>query len=307
MRFAAIVVTYNRLEKLKKTLTAYESQTVPFDDIVVVDNNSSDGTKEFLARWNTISGNTRRHVLLLKENVGGSGGFYAGEEFALTLKPDWISVGDDDAYPHNDYLEKAKSFIMKNKDGRFAAICGKVLNIDGSIDLGHRSNFVKRPIWGYPRVKSKKGDYSKEFFSINMFSYVGTFMNVDALNEKGLCNKNLFIYADDAEHSLRLEEYGQIVCVPDVEILHDSGQTTAKNNQNILISWRDYYAIRNQLLLFWNRNKLATFYFVRVSFVQCLRAGFDGIKLFFTALRDACLYNLGKHPIYKPGFEIRKK
>ncbi|MDK6591391.1 glycosyltransferase, partial [Actinotignum timonense] len=44
MRVAAVVVTYNRVELLKKTLTALEAQEYPVSKIVVVDNASTDAT-----------------------------------------------------------------------------------------------------------------------------------------------------------------------------------------------------------------------------------------------------------------------
>ena len=47
----AVVVTFNRLEKLKKALESYEKQTLLPEYIIVVDNASKDGTKEYLERW----------------------------------------------------------------------------------------------------------------------------------------------------------------------------------------------------------------------------------------------------------------
>lgn len=45
---AAIVVTYNRVTLLKNCLDALSAQTYPLKKIFVVDNASSDSTKEFL-------------------------------------------------------------------------------------------------------------------------------------------------------------------------------------------------------------------------------------------------------------------
>lgn len=46
-----LIVTYNRLNKLKKSLEAYDKQIVLPKRIVVVDNCSNDGTKEYLVEW----------------------------------------------------------------------------------------------------------------------------------------------------------------------------------------------------------------------------------------------------------------
>ena len=73
---AAVVVTYNRLEMLKDCLGALERQTVPCD-ILVVDNASTDGTKEFLeGTWNVS-------CIRMKENTGGAGGFNTGMKEAV--------------------------------------------------------------------------------------------------------------------------------------------------------------------------------------------------------------------------------
>ena len=48
-KVCAIIVTYNRLETLKTALAHILAQTVPPAAIIVVDNSSTDGTKEYLA------------------------------------------------------------------------------------------------------------------------------------------------------------------------------------------------------------------------------------------------------------------
>ncbi|WP_180374941.1 glycosyltransferase, partial [Escherichia coli] len=47
-KIIAIVVTYNRVKLLNKVIDALLLQTYKIDKIIVVDNNSSDGTKELI-------------------------------------------------------------------------------------------------------------------------------------------------------------------------------------------------------------------------------------------------------------------
>ena len=51
MKIDAVVVTYNRLAKLKKVLESFDKQTLIPGTIVIVNNNSNDGTFEFLNEW----------------------------------------------------------------------------------------------------------------------------------------------------------------------------------------------------------------------------------------------------------------
>ena len=51
LKIAAVIVTYNRLDKLKKALVSYESQSVKPQYIIVVNNASTDSTQEYLEKW----------------------------------------------------------------------------------------------------------------------------------------------------------------------------------------------------------------------------------------------------------------
>ena len=57
-----VVVTFNRLDKLKKALQAYEVATVLPLYIIVVDNNSTDGTQEYLDSWEKNQTETQKIV-----------------------------------------------------------------------------------------------------------------------------------------------------------------------------------------------------------------------------------------------------
>ena len=51
MKIGVVIVTYNRLDKLKIALKSYENQKIKPKYILVVNNNSTDGTKEYLDSW----------------------------------------------------------------------------------------------------------------------------------------------------------------------------------------------------------------------------------------------------------------
>ena len=70
---AAIVVTYNRVTLLKNCLDALSAQTYPLKKIFVVDNASSDSTKEFLEAFRS---KMPLEVICLETIQGGAGGFY---------------------------------------------------------------------------------------------------------------------------------------------------------------------------------------------------------------------------------------
>ena len=145
MEIDVVIVTFNRLNKLKKTLSCYEEQSMGFRNLIVVNNNSSDGTYSFLEEWKGLeSSKFVKKVLHLDNNLGGAGGFNMGQKYALNFNPDWIMVADVDAYPDVDLIGKFHDFIIDKQQDNIAAVCGTVLKINGDIDITHRQILCKK-------------------------------------------------------------------------------------------------------------------------------------------------------------------
>ncbi|MCB9247374.1 MAG: glycosyltransferase [Ignavibacteriales bacterium] len=98
MKIAAVVVTYNRLGLLKECIDSLRGQTRKLDEIIVVNNDSKDGTKEWLEEQKDV---TKIH----QENLGGAGGFHNGMKAAYEKGYDWIWLMDDDCLPKLNALE----------------------------------------------------------------------------------------------------------------------------------------------------------------------------------------------------------
>ena len=112
MKISAVVVTYNRLSLLKRTISSLLSQTYSLQQVYVVNNGSTDGTKEWLDR--------QQHLTVVhQENVGGSGGFYTGIQKAYEDGADWIWCMDDDVFPRPTCLEQ----LLKERAFMKSATC----------------------------------------------------------------------------------------------------------------------------------------------------------------------------------------
>ena len=90
MKITAVVVTYNRLELLRKVVDGLRRNNL--SDIIVVNNGSTDGTQEWLEAQTHLN-------VVHQDNVGGSGGFYTGIKKAYDEGADWIWCMDDDVTP----------------------------------------------------------------------------------------------------------------------------------------------------------------------------------------------------------------
>lgn len=109
-KIGVVILTYNRLNLLKITLCKVMAQTHKPLDILVVDNNSTDGTKDYL------SGRDEFQKLFLDENTGPAGGFYEGiKYYAENTDVDYVWLMDDDFFPFDSCLQILLNNTNANK------------------------------------------------------------------------------------------------------------------------------------------------------------------------------------------------
>lgn len=296
----AIIVTYNRLEKLRTALKSYSAQKLLPRYIIVVDNASKDGTEQFLAVWKNKKEGFEKIVITCTKNLGGSGGFYLGQKKALELDINWIMVADDDAYLESDYLLGMYNYINNHDKDEISIVCGKVIEKGNCVNI-HRTYLKtkwKRNFQEYIPIEY----YSKDYFEPDFVSYVGVLLNKSKLLKAGLVNKDYFIWYDDTEHSYRLGKIGRIICIPAYSVLHD-----VVENKNMLC-WKNFYGYRNNVDFF-KKHFLLQFPFVLVvliikSLLSPLHGrSFTEIQMRFVAIKDGLLGRLGEHNYYKPGWK----
>ena len=304
MNICVVIVTFNRKQDLEKTLALYEAQTLPPRAVLVVDNHSTDGTAEMLGAWKEQESAIRHLVHTMPENVGGSGGFYAGMEQALALTDcEWLFVSDDDALPEQNALEHLADFCEREPElaSESAALCGMV-DAGDHIAVGHRCR-IRHSLSGRVDFPVSEEEYKKDWFAIDFFSYIGSAIRRSALEKAGLPRKEFFIYCDDYEHALRLGREGRILCLPSVVMHHQDN-----NDYSRKASWRDYYATRNLLIMYREYfGKWATFrrtWMRRLTGLRSLNP--TKMKVIRAGIRDAKRGVTGLHPVYRPGWNPSK-
>lgn len=306
MKFGVVVVTYNRIEDLRRCMAAYQEQTLPPAFVLVVDNCSTDGTTLWLDQWAQKDLPFVPYVRHLDQNYGGCGGFYRGMQAAMELDFDWLWIADDDAFPAWDALEQLQKFMVKNPDktAECAALCAAVMDRERPEQVipGHRRR-MKKGFLNIPETVVSADEYQKDFFSLDLFSYVGTAIKKSTLQTAGLPEKDYFIYYDDSEHSVRVRREGEIFCVPACRILHPN----APPENHGPLKWKDYYSIRN-VLLEYQKNFPGRYYAMRL--LRCYtnailsRTGERRI-MYLQAIRDARAGRKGLHEVYRPGWVSR--
>lgn len=241
---AAVVVTYNRIEELKKNIAALLKQTRVPDRIFIIDNCSTDGTSEY---FTDLYDNVE--VVRLSSNTGGSGGFSVGTRIAYERGFEYIMLMDDDGRPRDEKtiaelmsvaMEHAQEKIMLNP-----LVCVK--NDTLSFDLnGIRST---REI-----LKRSNGKIYEN--GINPFN--GTFLSRNLVQEIGYPNETFFIKGDETEYTNRAKKAGALIATAvnshyyHPAITHDTvrvlGVFRAVND--LEAPWKEYYRIRNYTYMY---------------------------------------------------------
>jgi len=297
MEFVALIVTYNRLRKLKMALAAYDDQTRPVDKIIVVDNGSDLETKLYLKEWEQKETKSKKIIVTLNPNIGGSGGYYYGMKKAIELGFDWLWLADDDAYPHKDVFEKLENKI---ENSSYKVFCGKVYN-NNTIQYDHRKT-VNKGLLKVKEIDSKKDDYEKEAFDVDIFSFVGCCLSFEVVKSCGLSCKEYYIWCDDVEYSYRIRKNYKILCIPSVEIYHDCDESNGH------ISWKSYYGNRNRLDLCKRHfSKLQFYYEVCIIKLRILKNFFTNknvYKLLRSSYIDYKRHRFGMSDVYKTGTKI---
>ena len=234
-RIGVVIVTYNRLDLLKECISAIFNQTRNVEKIIIINNASNDGTKEYLEEYNS---NDLFYIQNLNNNIGGAGGFREGLKYALESELDWVVIIDDDAILRDDYILKIDEAISKNPDN--LAFSGTVM-VNGEIDQIHRRNVSFRLLYRESLIDKK--EYEKEYFLCDLATFCGLVVNVPLIKKIGLPKQDYFIQFDDTEYSFRILKHSRIMNINSAILDH---KTVVPNNKAQL-DWKGFYGIRNKL------------------------------------------------------------
>lgn len=240
-RIVAVVVTFNRSRLLRMVLDALLDQTYPVDEILVVDNCSTDDTADVLAEYGVT-------IERLDSNRGSSGGFARGVSQAAGHDCDWIWMMDDDAVPALDALEQLMAEPLVRRPETVAAGPIKV-GEDGRVQASHSGRY-RLATGTIAASHAKPGDAARE---VDYLSFVGLMVRRRVAQAEKV-DADLFIGCDDIEYVQRVRQLGACVLVPASVIVHHNvfgGARARRWGRSIALggAWRTYYTMRNPLLI----------------------------------------------------------
>jgi rhamnopyranosyl-N-acetylglucosaminyl-diphospho-decaprenol beta-1,3/1,4-galactofuranosyltransferase len=251
-KIAAVVVTYNRRVLLEGCINALLQQDRPLDEILVIDNASTDDTAEIIAK----KYNDKVTHVRLGENVGGAGGFYQGIRLAYEKGHDWIWVMDDDVEPMPDALRVLVGSPAFS-DPSVGYLASLVLDSDLKAQVSPYRRF-NRLMATCPAVDESSLD--QPLVPIEAAGFLGGMIRREAIDAVGLPLKDLFIYWDDTEFIHRISRQFKVFLVPASRVVHRYvwvpparrkilGLLRIPVGVPIAQAWRFYYNLRNSIFI----------------------------------------------------------
>lgn len=229
-KIIACVVTYNRLDLLKQVIDGLRNQTRKIDEIVVINNNSKDGTKEWLSEQTDLT-------VINQENLGSSGGQYTAAKYAYSKGADYIWLMDDDVVAKSNCLEILFKYIE-----HFDIVCPLRYNIDDIYFNDVKKITLEKPFKSIWREIINKKDLENEFIPVEAFTFEGPLMHRNVIEKVGLPEKGFFIYGDDTEFSIRaLKNNMKAAIIRDAIFIRLIPPVPDKAH----FTWKTYYMIRN--------------------------------------------------------------
>ena len=198
-RIVAVAVTFNRRNLVTRLVTETGRGTVLPDEILVVDNASTDDTVEALR---ALESPVPLTVVELGRNTGGAGGFHAGLAAALERGADLVWMMDDDGTPASDCLELLLSH-MTDHDFVGPAVVAEQ-------DESRLCFPIRLP--GRSRVVHKMADVEAAavdgLVADVVIPFNGVLLTRDLVERIGLVREEFFIWGDDVEYLWRARRAG---------------------------------------------------------------------------------------------------
>jgi rhamnopyranosyl-N-acetylglucosaminyl-diphospho-decaprenol beta-1,3/1,4-galactofuranosyltransferase len=236
---AVVVVTYNRADLLGRMLDGLAAQARRPDAVYIVDNASSDHTREVLDKWH--GGDLPLHVTHSSDNLGGAGGFHLGLRLAHADGFDRIWLMDDDVVPAPDCLavlmgreEECLMAVREDTSGRLVEKAALRFDLTNPLAIKPKTAMVETT-YGTRSAMPERVELENVAFE-------GFMVHRSVVDRVGFPDPTFFIFYDDVDFALRVRREGvRIWGIRDAVLVRQLDF----DQQHDLGSWKGFYMYRN--------------------------------------------------------------
>ncbi|MFH1288582.1 MAG: glycosyltransferase family 2 protein [bacterium] len=232
MQLTISIVNWNTKELLQNCLNSiFQNYTGSDFEVIVIDNNSNDGSFEMLERYFPQVKKIKN-----KENQGFG---KANNQGMAISKGRYILVLNPDIVIRKESIEKMLDFLDNNKDA--GAVGAKLINPDGTIQMkGFYRKFPSLPqillfktvlhriFIHFSGITSRYWEYQDTNSPHEVDQIPGACILVkrEVLEKIGGFDEEYFIWYEDVDWCFRMKKTGwKLYYLPDAEITHFGGQS----------------------------------------------------------------------------------
>src|SRR3954471_21519832 len=203
------IVTFNSGRFIKRCLESVLDQKYPFTEIIVIDNNSTDGTIDILEPFED-----RCRIVYNEENIG----FAAAQNQAIGLsKAEWVLTLNPDVLLLQGFIEALVN--AGNLDARVGTVCGKLLTMTAGFDFPEEPLVDSTGIYFTPNLRHlDRGSLQVDNGHFRNYEYVFGATAAAALSRREMIDDisvggeffdaDFFVYREDADVAWRSQLLG---------------------------------------------------------------------------------------------------
>jgi len=215
-----VVVTYNSSRTLRHCLRSALSTLGQADELIVVDNGSSDGT---ISELQSCSSRHNLRVILNGENLGFS---MASNTGMKASSGEWIVLLNPDTVVRPGWIETLRALLQDPTVGAVGPVTDNVAG-DQYIEK-HLEPTDGKWLTSDQLAARVKELHSGESMETKLLIGFCLMFRRETLNEFGLLDESLFLGGEDLEFSLRLRSQGlKLLVARDVFVHHTGGASFA--------------------------------------------------------------------------------
>jgi GT2 family glycosyltransferase len=223
------------IECVASVLTAAGNDDV---SIVVVDNGSTDGSLEALAK----AFGERITQLQMGQNRGFAGAVNAGISYALERGAVSVLVLNNDTTVDREMLKILSCAARKHPDAGILAPA--IYRMDTPAHLWRMGDRQGR--WSFIPYKISGREATAEIVEVDYVTGCGMLIRRETIEAVGLFDEQFFMYYEDADFCKRVRDRGfRILCVPAARMWHKVS-LTARRDMTANLYWR----ARGQVLFY---------------------------------------------------------